>query len=92
LTTIYIKYSTSKSAGSPVYAVVWVKTPKQFIVGLALPTDVAAPELVEPPPRMTYKGLTRYLIFNPGDNPPSAIDDWAQLAFNNIDSQRNTSK
>ena len=81
LTTIYIKYSVSPSPTSPVYAVVWVKTAKQFVVGLALPENVSAPELTGPPQGMKYKGLTRYLVVRPGDAVPAAVDQWARLAF-----------
>lgn len=84
LTTIYIKYSLSPSATSPVYAVVWVKNRNQLLVGLALPSSLSAPELTGSPPGIRYKGLTKYFVVKSGDPVPNQIGEWARLAFANV--------
>jgi hypothetical protein len=86
LTTIYIKYAVSNVATAAVYAVVWIKSAKQLVVGMALPADVSHPELVPPPHGTKYKGLTGYLVLKPGDIVPANIELWAKSAFEAVSS------
>lgn len=79
LTTIYVKYLPSPSS-SGVYAVVWLKTSKRIVVGLALPDDVDAPLLDLPPKGMTYKGLTKYFSLTADDLVPKELPTWAKIA------------
>jgi len=81
LTTIYVKYTTTQAPTAPAYAVVWLKTSKQFVVGLALPEDVQHPALCAAPAGMMYKGLTKYLVVKPGDTIPEDVVLWARLAY-----------
>ena len=84
LTTIYVKYKPSPDATAPVYAVVWIKSSKQLIVGLALPDHVAHPTLGKAPQGAKYKGLTKYLTVRPGDQIPDEFSEWARTAFDGI--------
>ena len=81
LTTIYVKYKPSAEPAAPVYAVVWLKSSKQMIVGLALPSDFDHAALGKAPQGARYRGLTKYLTLRPGDAVPDEITDWARAAF-----------
>lgn len=81
LTTIYVKYQVSSATNSAVYAVVWLKSSKQIVVGLALPEATSSSSLVPPPRGMTYKGLTRYFTVQSGELIPEALREWARMAF-----------
>src|SRR3954451_7993504 len=67
LTTIYVKFMASKTT---VYAVAWVKSSKELVIGLSLPDGAESPSLMTAPTGMTYKGLTKYLRLLPGDAIP----------------------
>ena len=86
LTTIYIKFTLTNDPTSPVYAVMWVKSAKRLVVGLALPEQDLPDELGPAPPRMTYKGLTGYFAVEPDDAVPTALGNWAEHAFTFVSS------
>ena len=81
LTTIYVKYTVNDQVGSAVFAVVWLKSSKKLVVGFSMPTNVDSEHLVGPPSGMKYKGLTKYLIVEPGESVPAEIDEWAGLSY-----------
>jgi len=84
LTTIYVKYKPSPNPSAPVYAVVWVKSSKQMIVGLALPEGTTHSALGKAPQGTKYKGLTKYLMIRPGDTIPDEFPEWARIAFDRV--------
>ena len=75
LTTIYVKYTVDSSSTSPVYAVVWLRSSRRLIVGLALPNDVAASDFVPTPTGTVYRGLTKYLIISEQKDIPASLRD-----------------
>lgn len=77
LTTIYVKFC----AGADVYAVVWIKTAKQIVVGLSLPEEVQSPTFVPAPKGTTYRGLTKHFVIENGTPIPDQLGEWARLAF-----------
>jgi hypothetical protein len=84
LTTIYVKYRTMPGEEGDVFAVVWIKTAKEVVVGLALP-EQAVPDRLGPAPRgMSYPGLTGYLILTPADQVPASFSEWASRAYANV--------
>ena len=89
LTTIYVKFTTSSGNPEP-YAVVWIKTSKELVVGLALSESVVAPFLGDPPAGTKYKGLTKYFSLHPGDTVPFQLNEWAIAAYENIVSKHSS--
>lgn len=87
LTTIYVKFSTG-SDGTNVFAVVWLRSSKEIVIGFSIPTDFHASQLGDAPPKTKYKGLTRYLSLNPGQPIPLELGEWARLAYTNASSKR----
>ena len=81
LTTIYVKYSVSSTPDANVFAVIWLKSSRQLVIGLALPDDVDDPLFVKAPSGMSYKGLKKYLVVRPGDSLPPQFHDWVQAAY-----------
>ena len=55
----YVKFTTTAAPNGPAYAVVWLKSSKRLIVGLALPEAYEAEGLGAPLPKTTYRGLTK---------------------------------
>ena len=84
LTTIYVKYKIHSHAIAPVYAVVWIKSSKQFTVGLALPSEWEDEALGRAPQGTSYKGLTKYFTIRCGERAPSQLATWAQTAYNTV--------
>jgi hypothetical protein len=82
LTTIYVKFSRS-SEMTDVFAVIWIKSSKQMVIGFALPDGLDAPILGPAPPGMKYKGLTKYLTVHAGEMIPAEFAEWATLACGN---------
>ena len=80
LTTIYVKFCPSP-ANKNVFAVVWIKSSKQIVIGLALPDDFNSPRLSTAPKGFAYKGLTKYLTVPAAGSLPSEFVEWARLAF-----------
>jgi hypothetical protein len=87
LTTIYVKYQVDSKPTSGVFAVAWLKSSKQIVLGLALPDEAESPLLGPAPAGMKYKGITKYLIVKPGDQLPTELASWAKTAFENIVSE-----
>jgi len=88
LVTIYIKFTLSAEPISRVYAVMWVKSSKRCVVGLALPEE-DLPDALEPAPKgMVYKGLTGYFSVEPSDAVPASLTDWAERAYQFVVSQQ----
>jgi hypothetical protein len=86
LTTIYVKYQTTSDSDAGVFAVAWLKTSKQIVLGLALPENCESPLLGPPPVGMQYKGLTKYLTIKPGESLPSDLGQWAKVAVDHTSS------
>jgi hypothetical protein len=84
LTTIYVKYQTTSDPSSPVFAVAWLKSSTQIVLGLALPDAVESPMLGPAPKGMSYRGITKYLTLKPGDDAPPELCLWAKQAFLNV--------
>jgi hypothetical protein len=84
LTTIYVKYLVDRKPNSGVFAVAWLKNSKQIVLGLALPDDLESPLLGPAPAGMKYKGITKYLTIQPGDQLPSELAVWAKNAFEKV--------
>jgi hypothetical protein len=81
LTTIYVKFSISCAPNAPVYAVAWLKTAKNVVIGFSLPEDADDPLLMPAPSGMRYKGITKYFRLTPGESLPAGFSDWAHRAF-----------
>src|SRR4051794_21743154 len=80
LTTIYVKFHDAVDSESRVYAVVWVKTSKELVVGLAMPEEFQTRELTGPSPGYIYKGLTKFFKIVAGQPIPTALREWAVTA------------
>jgi hypothetical protein len=80
LTTIYVKFCPTPSKNN-VYAVMWLKTSREIVIGLAIPDGREVANLIPAPMGMKYKGLTQYLTLHPGDVVPEALNEWARLAY-----------
>ena len=81
LTTIYVKYLVSDAPDANVFAVIWLKSSRQLVVGLALPENVNDALFVRAPSGMSYKGLKKYLVIGPGEKLPPQFGDWVQAAY-----------
>lgn len=55
LTTIYVKFCCSP-ANKEVFAVVWLKTSKQIVIGLSLPEEMESPYFGPPPRERNTRG------------------------------------
>lgn len=87
LTTIYIKFTLTDEASSPVYAVMWVKSSKQLVVGLALPDDMRCEGLGPAPKGMNYKSLTGYFTVEQNSPVPAELEGWSRRAYQNVKAQ-----
>lgn len=81
LTTIYVKFSVTEHPGAEVFAVAWLKSSKNVVIGFALPDDFSDPQLTPAPSGMVYQGLTRYYAINSNSEIPSSFPAWANTAF-----------
>jgi hypothetical protein len=91
LTSSYIRFVEGPEAESVPYAVLWVKSSKRVALGLALPEGVDS-DLLKPPDKHTYGGLTRYFSVVPGGSVPDEIGEWASLAYQNVQSSQKGTK
>ena len=83
LTTIYVRFTVTTEVASPAYSVIWIKSIKQLVVGLALPpASINAAQIVPCPKGYNYKGLTAYFVLKPGDQIPENFDALSVLAYN----------
>jgi len=80
---IYVKFTIGNDPNSPVYAVVWLKSSKRLIVGMALPEDYEAAGLGPALPGTTYKGLHKYFVVEQGGVVPKGVAEWAKVAYQN---------
>jgi hypothetical protein len=87
LTTIYIKFTLNNASSSPVFAVMWVKSSKQLVVGLALPESLGIEGLGPAPKGMNYKSLTGYFVVEPGTPVPVELAGWAKRAYQHVKDQ-----
>jgi hypothetical protein len=92
LTTIYVKFAIDTDPTAPVYAVAWLKSAKNVVIGFALPeaTDDAA--LISAPTGMMYKGITKYLRVLPDAPLPDAVTEWARVSFADIVARTDSAK
>ena len=84
LTTIYVKLSVFMNGGEQVFAVIWLRSSKQLLVGMALPETTTSRLLTAAPKGCTYKGLTKYLTIFPDDPLPLELDIWAKQSYENV--------
>jgi hypothetical protein len=80
----YVKFTASAAPDSPAYAVVWLKSSKRLIVGLALPEACEGDGLGGPLPKTTYRGLTRYFVVEAGAPVPRGLAAWAKTAYRHV--------
>jgi hypothetical protein len=92
LTTIYIKYKIADDPFAPVFAVLWVKSVKDVILGLATPEKIGHDRVTDAPKGMKYKGLTSYLKIGEDATIPRQLAEWAQTAYHNTRRQRDQDK
>lgn len=83
LTTIYVKY-VDKSCHDIPYAVLWLRTSNELVLGLALPKEYDAYKFEPTPKGCKYARLTAYLTIKPRDVLPVEISQWAIDAYNNV--------
>lgn len=88
LTTIYVKYTDDDRCRSEPFAVLWTKTSKQLVLGLALPETFNADLLGAAPPRHSYAGLTRYLVIAEGETIPVELAEWGRAAYEHVSTRR----
>lgn len=81
LTTIYIKYKVYDTPLSSVYAVLWIKTPKNIVLGLATEVTISNNSISSAPKGMSYKGLNSYINISKCESLPEALNDWINAAF-----------
>jgi hypothetical protein len=84
LTTIYVKFTLTKGLGSPVYAVVWLKSANKLTIGLALPDEFDSSRFSSAPKGMVYRGLTKYFIVESDADVPSDLAAWSRAAYRHI--------
>lgn len=89
LTTIYVKFCVVDEPTAPVYAVAWLKTAKNVVIGFALPETVSDASLTVAPAGMTYKGITKYWRLLPDEPLSPEVSNWAQIAFEAVNARRN---
>lgn len=88
--TVYIKYRIQEGVFADVFAVVWVRTTKQLITGLALPPGYQHSILGPPPPRTYYPPLNSYFTLTAGQPIPEPLAEWAQGAFKFVSQNRSS--
>lgn len=79
--TVYVKYRIVDDVMAEVFAVIWIRTTRKLIAGIALPPSLSHPLLGPAPPRCYYPPLNRYLSFEPGQSIPQEFSMWARLAY-----------
>jgi hypothetical protein len=80
----YVKFTVDGEPESHVFAAIWLKSSKRLVVGLALPENYEAVQLGPAPPKMVYKGLTKYFAVEQGGTVPQELIEWAALAYRNV--------
>jgi hypothetical protein len=79
LTTIYVKYCSGISENP--FSVVWLKSSKKVVVGFCLPESYEHWALTPPIPQHIYKGLTKYFVYEPGEDIPEDFAEFAKDAY-----------
>ena len=82
LTRIYIKYTTSETGCQP-FAVMWVRSSSEIVIGLALPPDFCVGNIRAPLKPIAYSGLTTYFCLTAQDTLPVDIAAWSMAAYAN---------
>ena len=82
LTRIYIKYTTAETGSQP-FAVMWVRSSSEIVIGLALPADFCVGEIRKPLKPIAYSGLTTYVCLSAKDELPTGIGAWSIAAYAN---------
>jgi hypothetical protein len=82
LTRIYIKYTTAETGAQP-FAVMWVRSSSEVVIGLALPPDYCVGEITKPLKPIAYSGLTTYFCLTAKDELPAGIREWSMAAYAN---------
>ena len=88
LTTIYIKYKTLPEPMAPVFAVMWIRTTKKVILGLAAPEKIEHQNIIDAPFGMKYKGLTSFLEITEDHEIPVELEQWAEVAFYHVNNSK----
>lgn len=88
LTTIYVKFTIADDPSGPVYAVAWIKSAKNVVIGFALPETVNDESLIAAPTGMMYKGITKYYRLLPEVPLPPTLSEWARIAFEQVNAGR----
>ncbi len=88
LTTIYVKFMLKESIESRVYAVVWIKNSRKWLVGLAMPPGFVSDKLQLQPKTHKYAGLTQCFYMESDDGIPEELADWASIAHSHVFSQQ----
>jgi hypothetical protein len=84
LSTIYIKFKIRDEPLAPVYAVLWIRSPKRVVLGIATHKTMPHKLVTDAPNRMKYTGLTSYLRITEDSEIPSELTDWIKDAFENV--------
>jgi hypothetical protein len=85
LTTIYVKFLPTKGSAD-VFGVVWIKSSKKIVVGLALPDTVDSPRFISAPLGTKYRGITKYFALTENESVPTELTQWAFSAYQNVSS------
>jgi hypothetical protein len=81
LMTGYIKYQASDGPLGQPFAVLWVKSAKQVVLGLATPEKLDHKNITVAPHGMVYKGLTSYLNITTEQDIPRELQHWVMAAY-----------
>ncbi len=80
LTTIYVKFCVDDQLDT-VYAVVWLKTSRQIVVGLNVPEEHRPISVPRSMPGHAYKNLNAYFVIDPDDVIPDRLFDCIPVAY-----------
>ena len=80
LTTIYVKFCVDDKLDT-VYAVVWLKTSRQIVVGLNLSEEQRPLAVPRSMPGHAYKNLNAYFVIDPDDVMPNGLFDSIPAAY-----------
>ena len=81
--TIYLKFKVRDEPLAAVYAVLWVRSVKNIILGLSTPKKNENEIVMGAPPHMKYTGLTSYIKIDEDVDLPSDLVIWIKNAFEN---------
>ena len=75
LTTIYIKYTSDETGQNP-FAVLWVKSSAELVLGISLPDTASLPQSLLARSTPNYKNMTAFLRFTAADSVPNKLAGW----------------